>query len=77
MVEKAYRSIVKSLSWRFTGTVYTVVVFYFVTGEFEQAFAIGGVEIVLKMFLYYFHERLWNKIKLGRIEENAGIDYNI
>ncbi len=77
MVEKAYRSIVKSLSWRLSGTLYTVVVFYIVTGKVDQAFAIGGVEIILKMFLYYFHERVWNKIKLGRVEDNAGIDYNI
>ncbi len=77
MVEKAYRSIVKSISWRLSGTLYTVGVFYIVTGKVEQALTIGGIEIVLKMFLYYFHERVWNKIKLGRIEENEGIDYNI
>ncbi len=77
MVEKAYRSIVKSLSWRFLGTIYTVIVVYLLTGKFEQAFAFGGVEIVLKMLMYYFHERMWNKIKLGRIEDNAGVDYNI
>jgi uncharacterized membrane protein len=26
---------------------------------------IGGIEIVTKMILYYFHERVWFKINLG------------
>lgn len=75
--EKAYRSIVKSISWRITGTLDTIIVSYFITGEFTHAFAIGGVEVVTKMVLYFFHERVWNKIKIGRVEDNEGIDYNI
>lgn len=77
MQEKAYRSVIKALSWRLSGTVFTIIVFFIVTGKADQAFAIGGAEVVFKMLLYYFHERVWNKIKLGRLEDNAGIDYNI
>lgn len=75
--EKSYRSIVKAFSWRATGTMDTIIVSYFVTGEASHAFAIGGVEVVTKFFLYFFHERIWNKIKWGRVSDNKGIEYQI
>ena len=28
--------------------------------------SIAGIEVITKMFFYYFHERLWNKIKWGK-----------
>ncbi len=77
MADKTYRTVAKTLSWRVTGTMDTIVVSYLVTGELKHAFAIGGVEVVTKMILYFFHERIWNKVKFGRIEDNQGIDYNI
>ena len=33
MADKHYRSIIKAISWRVTGTVDTIVVSYFVTGH--------------------------------------------
>jgi len=32
------------------------------------AITVGGLEVVVKMFLYFFHERLWDKIKFGKVE---------
>lgn len=75
--EKSYRSIVKAFSWRATGTFDTIVVSFFVTGELSHAFAIGGVEVVTKFFLYFFHERIWNRINWGRVVEDKGIEYQI
>lgn len=69
--EKHYRSFVKALSWRVTGTVDTIIVSYFVTGKMALAFTIGGVELFTKIALYYFHERVWDKIKLGRVESKS------
>ena len=28
--------------------------------------SIAGIEVITKMFFYYFHERIWNKIKWGK-----------
>ena len=53
------RSLAKALSWRLLGTLSTATVAYFVTGELETAAIIGGVEFVLKFFIYYAHERVW------------------
>lgn len=76
MAEETRRSIVKAASWRFTGTMDTILVSYLVTGKPHLAFTIGGVEVVTKFVLYFFHERLWNKIKWGRVQEDS-IEYHI
>lgn len=66
MKEKRYRSLVKTVSWRLTGTIDTFVVSYFVTGEATVAISISVVEVFTKMFLYYWHERLWSRLKFGK-----------
>lgn len=66
MKEKAYRSLLKSISWRTIGTIDTVIISWLITGTLSFALTIGGVELFTKMFLYFFHERLWNRIKIGK-----------
>ena len=69
MKEKAYRSVVKTISWRTLGTVDTIAISYFITGSFAMAASIGSIEVVTKMILYYLHERGWNRIQLGKVKE--------
>ena len=76
MREKPYRSIVKSVSWRTVGTIDTMVIAWLVTGQLDFAVTIGGIEVFTKMFLYFLHERTWNRIKFGRIEQ-SDIEYQI
>lgn len=64
--EKPLRSILKTVSWRIVGTIDTIVISWVLTGEIETALAIGSVELVTKMILYFGHERLWNKISFGK-----------
>jgi len=75
MTEKHTRSMVKALSWRATGTVDTIVVSYFVTGQIKLALSIGLVELFTKIGLYYVHERVWNRISFGRTKSDR--DYQI
>ena len=63
--EAHYRSILKSISWRIVGTMDTIIISWLITGQVKTALAIGSIEVVTKMILYYFHERTWNKIKWG------------
>ena len=76
--ERPIRSLVKAISWRVTGTIDTIALSYFFTGQIETAISIGLTEVMTKMVLYYGHERLWNRISLGRApqDENtpAGAD---
>ncbi|MFY0630442.1 MAG: DUF2061 domain-containing protein [Flavobacteriaceae bacterium] len=64
--EKPARSIVKSMSWRLIGTIDTILISWFITGEATIAFSIGSIELMTKMILYFFHERVWNIIKWGK-----------
>lgn len=66
MEDKAYRSVVKTISWRVLGTIDTMVISYLITGSLVMAASIGSIEVVTKMVLYYFHERAWNKSNFGR-----------
>lgn len=64
--ESPKRSILKSISWRVIGTLDTIVISWIVTGTLSLAFSIGLVELVTKMLLYFFHERIWNNISWGK-----------
>jgi len=64
--EKPLRSIVKAISWRVVGTLDTLIVSYLLTGEIALATSIASIDFVTKMILYFFHERIWNRIKWGR-----------
>ena len=65
-MEQKRRSIVKTLSWRFTATVITTLVVYFVKGEWKFAVEIGLLDTTIKLGAYFFHERMWNKSNYGR-----------
>lgn len=66
MKEKRYRSVLKAICWRITGTIDTFVISYLVTGKFRFAISISFFEVFTKITLYYLHERLWNRITAGR-----------
>ena len=66
MADRHYRSITKAASWRLTGSLDTMLLAYLITGQIRWAVTISGVEVFTKIFLYYLHERLWEKIPLGR-----------
>ncbi len=53
------RSLAKAFSWRIVATLTTALIAYQVTGEIDTAIAIGGIEFVVKFFIYYAHERAW------------------
>lgn len=55
-------SLLKTLSWRVIGTLDTMVISYLLTGKLDIAMSIGGIEVVTKMILYYFHERAWVRV---------------
>jgi uncharacterized membrane protein len=39
---------------------------YIITRKAIIAISISGVEVIAKILLFYFHERLWNKFNFGR-----------
>lgn len=61
------RSLIKGVSWRAVGTMDTIFISYLITGESLSALKIGGLEVFSKIALFYVHERIWARIKWGRI----------
>tara|TARA_R110000796_G_scaffold79940_1_gene177135 strand:- start:1857 stop:2063 length:207 start_codon:yes stop_codon:yes gene_type:complete len=55
------RHLAKTISWRVIGTIDTIVLSGVITGSWITGLTIGGVEVVTKMILYFFHERAWYK----------------
>ena len=66
MKEDKSRSVGKTISWRVLATCDTILISYIITGSFTIAATIGSIEVIIKMLLYYFHERAWNKFSFGR-----------
>ncbi len=69
MADKHYRSFIKAVSWRLTGSMDTLVISFLVTGRIKYALSISEVELFTKFGLYYLHERVWENVPLGRIRE--------
>jgi len=67
MTPDKLRHILKTVTWRMVGTIDTILLSWLITGNLETGVKIGGVEVITKMVLYYFHERVWYKyIRLGK-----------
>lgn len=66
MSETTIRSIVKTITWRLTGSSATFLIAYLMTGNFAVSGIIGLTQLVSNTVLYYIHERIWNRILWGR-----------
>ena len=66
--ESGWRAVAKTVSWRILATFTTGFLVWIFTHEFVLAATIGGFEAVSKLVLYYAHERVWDRVHLGRIE---------
>jgi uncharacterized membrane protein len=65
VTDQHHRSLIKGTSYRFFGTLDTIIIAFFVTGNYTKAFSIGFTEVFTKIGFYYLHERLWMKISWG------------
>ncbi len=61
-----WRTFVKALSYRAVSTVVTGAVAWFATGELPTALAIAAGDSLLKVGLFYAHERAWTRIRFGQ-----------
>ncbi|MFC1614597.1 DUF2061 domain-containing protein [Gemmatimonadota bacterium] len=68
-METRNRSILKTVSWRVLATLITASITWIITGSSVYAVEIGILDCSIKALVYYGHERTWNKIPLGRLQE--------
>ncbi len=69
--ESHTRSLLKGISWRIIATSDTILVVLIITCIYGKcsignALTIGAIEFFLKLFIYYFHERIWQNIYNSR-----------
>ncbi len=63
-VKAERRHILKTFTWRIIATLTTTGIAWMVTGDPMIGLKVGGIEFVLKMVLYYFHEKIWFKVEI-------------
>lgn len=64
-METHKRSIVKSITFRILATIITLIVVWVFTKNIVISAGVTITENLIKMIVYYFHERAWVKISWG------------
>ena len=69
--ESHLRSILKGISWRIVATLDTICIVLIITClsdncSIDQAIKIGLIEFIVKLIVYYFHERVWQNINYNK-----------
>lgn len=72
-IESHPRSFLKAVSWRVLGSADTFIWSLIMTGSFKVAGAIAVFEVLSKIFLFYFHERLWDLVPWGRVRLQSAL----
>ena len=65
-LESQSRSIVKAFSYRILGSASTGLIFYAFTGKGSLSIGAGLADMVVKIAVYFVHERIWARIPFGR-----------
>lgn len=66
------RHLAKTVTWRMVGTIDTMVLAWIISGNPMTGVKIGVAEVITKMLLYYFHERMWYRIDFGLSSRERG-----
>ncbi len=73
--ESHLRSILKAISWRIiaTGTTFVLAFTIFSNSEcegvLEKSTIVAGLELIIKIMLYYLHERGWQMLPSGSVRK--------
>jgi uncharacterized membrane protein len=70
-MDSSARTIAKTLLYRGIITVLLAAITLYYTGSLGEATGITLVFAALGTLVYYVHERLWDSIKWGRVDEDS------
>ena len=65
------RSFVKSLSWRIFASFLLSIAVFIQTNKMHISVFIFVMDFIVKIIFYYFHERIWEHIKYGKVDEKS------
>ena len=73
--ESRLRSWLKAISWRIIATGTTFLLAYIIFSNsncddvLEKSTMVAGLEAVIKLVIYYFHERAWQMAPRGSVRQ--------
>jgi uncharacterized membrane protein len=70
VIDKPKRSLIKTITWRITGSGATFGISYLISGNFVIAGSIATIQLVTNTVLYFIHERVWDRVKWGRVNQS-------
>lgn len=70
------RHLLKTITWRILGTLDTMTLAWIITGNPLTGLKIGLAEVITKMFLYFFHEKVWYRVDYGLESRNINSNNN-
>ncbi|MDD3686798.1 MAG: DUF2061 domain-containing protein [Bacteroidales bacterium] len=69
--ERPIKSVIKTITWRIVASVTTFFLAYFFfkddANAAEKATGVASAEAIIKMVLYFLHERAWNVVRWGKM----------
>jgi uncharacterized membrane protein len=65
-VERAFRSLGKVVTWRIAVTITNFIGGWLASGNPWVGLGVVSFALVVNSILYYFHERIWNRIDWGK-----------
>lgn len=65
---------VKAITYRTWQSLNTFLISLLVTGELKIAATIVSIELIVKIVVYFWHERIWNIIPWGKSPSSKSVD---
>ena len=72
-MDSIIRSLVKTISWRLTGTFCTFLISFIILGDITISSKIALIQLILNTIMFYIHERIWNIIKWGKVYNKKSV----
>ena len=76
-MESKTRSIAKAVTYRVFGSASTALIVFLFTKNAGASLGAGAADSVIKIGLYFLHERAWEYISFGRPKVQAPPEYEI
>jgi len=74
--ESKARSLAKAIIYRILIILTDIIVIYLLTKRYDVALWFTAISNIVTTILYYFHERIWNKINWGKTTNNQQLTTN-
>jgi uncharacterized membrane protein len=66
-LDNKLRSLVKSVTYRVVAFIVLIAITWYATNNLVQTTFISVTFQTIQLFLYYIHERLWERVNWGKV----------